>query len=263
MAAVRISPLDARKDLRERMPAMLKRSFDIAASLIGLTLLAPVLLPVMLLLRLTGEGEVFFFQQRMGYRNRPFLITKFATMLKSAAVMKQGDYTVENDPRVLPVGKFLRKSKVNELLQLWDVLRGQMSLVGPRPQVLRIHALYPPEFAPVLERFRPGITGLGSLVFRDEERILTRAADRDYCYTRQIIPHKVKLELWYADHQSVGLDMLIIFLTVWYVIRPNGTALRRILPADLWRDASHFDGVPAEAAETWQTAGLHDIGTLR
>ena len=226
---------------------MLKRSFDVVVSLIGLILLAPVLLPAMLVLRLTGEGEIFFFQQRRGYRNNPFSITKFATMLKSAAVMKKGDYTVANDPRVLPVGKFLRKYKVNEILQLWDVLRGQMSLVGPRPQVLRIHALYPPEFASVLDRFRPGITGIGSLVFRDEERILTRAIDRDYCYTRQIVPHKVKLELWYADHQSFGLDLLIIFLTAWYVIRPDSVALRHILPVELWRDANHFDGAAPEA----------------
>lgn len=218
----------------------MKRLLDILVSLIAITLLSPVLIVIMIVLRVTGEGEVFFFQERMGYRNRPFHITKFATMLKSAAVTKRGDFTVKNDPRVLPFGRFLRKSKINELLQFWDVFRGKMSLVGPRPQILRIHALYPERFSTVLERVRPGITGVGSIVFRDEERILTEAADRDHCYTHEIIPYKADLECWYADNQSMMLDIALLCLTAWYILVPDSRAIFRIIPEDLHKAVHSF-----------------------
>lgn len=229
---------------------MVKRLFDILVSAIVLLLLSPLLIAVFLVLRFTGEGEVFFLQERMGYRNEPFRITKLATMLKSAAKMGAGDYTVENDPRVLPVGRFLRKSKINELPQLWDVLRGKMSLVGPRPQVLRINALYPDFYKSVLDRVRPGITGLGSIVFRNEEAILTRAKDRDYCYTQQIVPYKAEVERWYAENQSFWLDIQIMFLTVWHVLVPGSQLVNRLLPAELVRSADSFDGVADRAGQS-------------
>lgn len=221
----------------------MKRVLDITVSGIGLALLSPLLVPIMLILRFTGEGEIFFLQERMGYRNKPFKITKFATMLKSAGKMGAGDYTIENDPRVLPVGRILRKTKINELPQLWDVLRGKMSLVGPRPQMLRIHALYGPGFDDVLARVRPGITGIGSIIFRDEERILTEAVDRDYCYKHQIVPYKADLERWYADNHGFSLDIWLILLTVWHVARPDSGLAKKLLPAHLIRPVSDFDGV--------------------
>lgn len=222
---------------------LIKRMIDVSAAGLGLLVLSPVFLIVAAILKVTGEGEVFFLQERMGFRNRPFRITKFATMLKSAAVMKDGDYTVQNDPRILPVGRFLRKSKLNELCQLWDVVRGKMSLVGPRPQMLKIHALYPPEYRNVLDRVRPGLTGVGSIIFRNEERLLTEAVDRDYCYKSQIVPYKAKLEAWYVDNQSLWLDAKLIFWTLTEVINPTGARdLQRILPDDLRRPLSCFDG---------------------
>ncbi|ARR54162.1 lipid carrier--UDP-N-acetylgalactosaminyltransferase [Rhizorhabdus wittichii DC-6] len=229
---------------------MLKRLLDMIVSASALLLLSPILLIICLILRFSGEGEVFFGQERIGYKGKPFRITKFATMVKSAAVIAQGDYTVQNDPRVLPVGRFLRKSKINELMQLWDVLRGEMSLVGPRPQIPTTQAYYPPFYQDVLVHVRPGITGVGSLAFRDEEAILTRAVDRDYCYMRQIIPYKAELENWYAANRSLLIDVALIGLTAWYVVSPRSTALLRLLPGSLHRDISSFDGIePQERQE--------------
>ncbi len=221
----------------------MKRSFDIAVSGTALLLLSPLLFIIILLLRFTGEGEVFFGQERIGYRGRAFRITKFATMKKSAAVLPAGEYTVENDPRVLPVGRFLRKFKVNEIIQLWDVFRGEMSLVGPRPQLPRMHRYYPTTYMTVLNRCRPGITGVGSLVFRDEEAIIAAATDRDYCYTHQIIPYKAELEEWYAANRTFTLDLKLIALTAWHVIRPRSKALWNVLPVRLRRDMNTLDGV--------------------
>lgn len=223
---------------------MFKRLFDMVSSACGLIILSPVLIVCMIILKFSGEGEIFFLQERMGYKNEPFNITKFATMLKSAAVMKDGDYTVQNDPRVLPVGKFLRKSKLNELMQLWDVFRGKMSLVGPRPQILRVHNMYPPEFDAVLDKVRPGVTGVGSIVFRDEERLLTEAVDRDHCFKTEIVPYKAELEMWYAEHASLWLDIKLIFLTAWAIINPNSQGVMGMLPPELRRDVNTFKGVP-------------------
>ncbi len=222
---------------------MFKRAFDMVASGLGLLVLSPVLIVVMIILKFSGEGEIFFLQNRMGYKNEPFNITKFATMVKSAAVMKDGDYTVQNDPRILPVGKFLRKSKLNELMQLWDVFRGKMSLVGPRPQMLRVHDMYPPEFEPVLNTVRPGVTGLGSIVFRDEEGVLTRAEDRDYCYKNEIVPYKAALEIWYAENASLWMDIKLIFLTFWSIIVPDSKGVLALVPEHLHRDVSTFKGI--------------------
>lgn len=221
---------------------LIKRVIDVSAAGMGLLVLSPVFLVVAVILKVTGEGEILFLQERMGFRNRPFRITKFATMVKSAAVMKDGDYTIQNDPRILPVGRFLRKSKINELCQLWDVVRGEMSLVGPRPQMLKIHALYPPAYRDVLDRVRPGLTGVGSIVFRNEERLLTEAVDRDYCYKAQIVPYKAELEQWYVDHQSLWLDIRLLFWTLLAVVRPGDTGLAALLPQHLRRPMSDFDG---------------------
>lgn len=209
----------------------MKRLFDIIMSLIALLILTPILLPVMIILRFTGEGEIFYRQERMGKGNKSFYITKFATMLKDSPNMGAGDVTLKNDPRVMPFGTFLRKTKINELPQLWDVLIGTMSFVGPRPQTIGIHSSYPAEYAVVLKKLRPGITGVGSIAFRDEENILSHAKDYDYCYRKQIIPHKAKIEEWYSENQSFGLDSLLIVLTVWVIISPNSQILYKLFPA--------------------------------
>lgn len=228
-----------------KVAVMLKRLFDILVSAVALAIFGLPLAIVCALLRVTGEGQVFFHQKRMGYKNEPFYMTKFATMLKSAATMGSGDYTTENDPRVLPVGRILRKAKINELPQLWDVLRGKMSIVGPRPQLLHTHALYPQSYYRVFDNVRPGITGLGSLVFRDEEKILTDAVDRDYCYKHQIVPYKAELEQWYVDNQTFLLDLRIIFHTIWHVVNPDSLLATKIVPPRLIRSLDTFDGIQA------------------
>jgi len=219
---------------------MAKRLFDIIVSALLLLFLSPFMILIIALLRMTGEGEIFFFQERIGFRGKSFKITKFATMKKSAAKIVPGDFSVEGDPRVLKVGKVLRKLKLNELPQFWDVLRGEMSIVGPRPQLRFVYESYPPAYQHVIDRVRPGITGLGSLVFRDEERILSLSQDRDYCYSQLIIPYKAKLEAWYAENNSILLDLSLIFLTIWYIVFPKSTVLRKIIPVELYLDISKF-----------------------
>ena len=219
---------------------MIKRFFDIVASFIGLLIISPILIPVMIILKFTGEGEVFYLQERIGKGNKAFHITKFATMLKDSPNI--GGYTVRGDPRVLPFGRFLRKSKINELPQLWDILRGKMSLVGPRPQMTRIHNDYPENFYVVLESLRPGVTGIGSIIFRDEEAILTHAVDKDYCYKQQIIPYKADLEIWYMENQGFFLDIALIFMTLWVIIKPNSQILYSLYPSIPLKSMDGFTG---------------------
>ncbi|MEI6411933.1 MAG: sugar transferase, partial [Bacteroidota bacterium] len=181
----------------------IKRFFDIIAALLILLLLTPLLLPILFLLRITGEGEVFYFQQRIGFKNRPFSIWKFATMLKNSPNIGTGTITLRNDPRVTPMGGFLRKSKINELPQIINVIIGNMSLVGPRPLDERAFSSYPDNIKSAIYNVKPGITGVGSVVFRDEELLISSSnlPPRDF-YRDHIAPYKGELELWYQKHQS-------------------------------------------------------------
>ncbi len=224
----------------------MKRFFDIVMSTLALLVLAPVLLPVMIILRFTGEGEVFYRQERVGKGNKPFLITKFATMLKESPNIGTGEYTLRNDPRVLPFGRFLRKSKINELPQFWDILVGKMSFVGPRPQMVKVNGWYPAEYKAVLDAVKPGLTGTGSIVFRDEEKILSEAVDYDYCYKNEIIPHKVELEQWYAKNHSLIVDVTLLFITAWVIIFPTSDIFYRIYPHAPYKDRALF-GKTAQA----------------
>ena len=149
------------------------RILDIIFSLLALLFLCPVLLPIALVLRLTGEGEIFFVQERVGSNERPFGLIKFATMLKDSPQTGTGSITVRNDPRVLPVGRILRKTKINELPQLLNVLAGDMSVIGPRPLTKNHFNHYPPNLRKLIGSVRPGLSGVGSIVFRDEERLLS------------------------------------------------------------------------------------------
>jgi len=200
-----------------------KRFLDVALSFLALVVLAPFLLPVIVILRLTGEGEVFYIQERAGRGGNSFGLYKFATMLKNSPNIGAGEITVRGDPRVLPFGQFLRKTKLNELPQLWNIFIGDMSVVGPRPMVLNTYAHYPEEARQKLNTIRPGLTGIGSIVFRDEERYL---ADRDEpmeFYREHIIPYKSDLELWFVENNTLWLYIKIIFVTAWVVVFPSST----------------------------------------
>lgn len=209
---------------------MLKRLFDICLSGLVLIILLPFFPPLALALKLTGEGEIFYSQPRMGYRGQTFGLHKFATMLKDSPNLPGGDITVANDPRLLPLGTFLRKTKINELPQLWNVFKGDMSLVGPRPLTPRNFNLYPFEVQDGIKELKPGITGVGSIVFRDEETIINCSKQpANDCYRDQIAPYKGALELWYRDNYSFSLDLKLLFLTAWVIIFPASKLHERAL----------------------------------
>jgi lipopolysaccharide/colanic/teichoic acid biosynthesis glycosyltransferase len=212
-----------------------KRLMDITLSSLALLVLSPLLVPVCVGLLLTGEHHVFYSQERIGYRNRRFGIWKFATMLKNSPNMSGGLHTTRRDPRVLPMGHFLRKTKINELPQLINILIGDMSIVGPRPLVDKTFDPYPDHVKKAIYHVRPGLTGIGSIVFRDEERLLSECGmPVARFYAEYIAPAKGELELWYQNHLSFRTDVMLIVLTAWVIIFPQSRILHSVfgdLPA--------------------------------
>ncbi len=195
---------------------VVKRIADTILATLGLLVLSPFLIPVILVLRLTGEGLVFFRQRRLGHNNKPFGILKFVTMLKDSP--STGTITASNDKRILPFGKFLRNTKINELPQLINVFIGDMSIVGPRPLTEEAFGLYTDDLKPLIYKSRPGVTGIGSLVFRHEESILAKSdKPRNQCYKEDILPVKGALEVWYTKHKSPWVDIKIVILTAFAV----------------------------------------------
>src|SRR3979490_3384469 len=176
---------------------MLKRAFDVVVSGTALLVLSPLLLPIAAILLATGEGEVFYRQERVGRGGKCFRIYKFATMLKDSPNLSGGDITVDRDPRILPCGRFLLKTKINELPQLLNVIAGDMSIIGPRPLTPRVAALFPAHYWENISELRPGLSGAGSIVFRNEELLLSTAASRERVYCDVIVPYKMALENWY------------------------------------------------------------------
>ena len=206
----------------------MRRILDVILAGGALLFLSPILLPLMIILRLSGEGEVFYRQQRVGLGGLKFGLLKFATMLKNSPKIGAGEITVRNDPRILPLGIFLRKSKINELPQLWNIVIGDMSIVGPRPMVPSTFQHYPEQARCILCEVRPGLTGIGSIVFRDEERYLDGHAEPMDFYRNIIIPHKSNLELWYVKNQSLKLYILVVLVTAWVILRPSSKIVQTI-----------------------------------
>jgi len=203
---------------------------DIVFSGLALLVLAPLLLPVMLILRLTGEGEVFYVQQRIGRGGRPFGLYKFATMLKNSPNLGTGTVTVKGDPRVLPFGRFLRKTKLNELPQLLNIFKGDMSIVGPRPQTQRCFDAFPARSQAEIIKVRPGLSGIGSIVFRDEEDLMHASADPERFYDDVIMPYKGALEEWYVANRGLWTYLACIFVTAWVVLLPKSRLAWRVFP---------------------------------
>ena len=203
----------------------LKRTFDVLSSGIAILILSPILIPVIIGLKLTGEGYVFYKQERVGYKNKKFLIWKFATMLKDSANMPGGIMTTKKDPRITPMGGFLRKSKINELPQLFNVFFGRMSVVGPRPVMRVSFEAYPNEVQKTIYNVNPGLTGIGSIIFRDEETLITNVKNNGgdvwEFYKGKIYPFKGELEIWYQQHNSFFLDLQLIFMTAWVILSPT------------------------------------------
>ena len=212
------------------MYRIIKRFFDIIVALLGLIILSPILIPVIILLKFTGEHEVFYFQKRIGYKNREFDIWKFATMLKNSPSIGTGEITLRNDPRVTRLGKLLRITKINELPQLFNVLKGDMSLVGARPLMKKSFNLYPDSVQKIVYNTPPGITGIGSIIFRDEEKIISDSKDIQTTY-RQIFSYKGELETWYQQRFSFYTDLMILFLTAWCILFSKSRLVYKIFPS--------------------------------
>ena len=191
---------------------MVKRLFDLLASSLGLLLLAPLFLVLAILIRLDSSGPVFFRQERVGRAGKFFRIHKFRTMVTDAD-RRGSQITVGADPRITRVGRWLRSTKLDELPQLLDVWIGNMSLVGPRPEVPRYVLFYPPETRDLILSVRPGITDWASIEFKDESQVLGRASDPHISYVHEILPVKCKYYLDYVRERSFWGDILIIFAT--------------------------------------------------
>tara|TARA_R110002020_G_scaffold276833_2_gene492145 strand:+ start:16150 stop:16815 length:666 start_codon:yes stop_codon:yes gene_type:complete len=207
-----------------------QRILDITFSGLALLVLSPLLVIVAFALRLSGEGEIFYVQQRVGWQGKPFGLLKFATMLKNSPSLGAGTVTVKNDPRILPMGRFLRKTKINELPQLINIFLGDMSVIGPRPQTQRCFDVFLPESKVAIISVRPGLSGVGSIVFRDEENMLDGASDTRVFYDEVIAPYKGLLEEWYVRNQGVRTYFACIFVTVWIVVRPHSKIVWRAFP---------------------------------
>jgi len=205
------------------------RGIDLFFSLAALLVLLPLLVLVAIALRFSGEGEVFYRQVRIGKSGREFSLLKFATMMKNSPAMGSGELTLPNDPRVLPMGRFLRKTKLNELPQLWNILVGDISLIGPRPQTRRYYDCYRPEDRAWIDRIRPGLSGVGSILFRDEESILAKVPDPVAFDDQVITPYKGQVEHWFAVNQSVALYFELIFTTVLVVLLPSSGLHQHLL----------------------------------
>ena len=208
----------------------MQRLFDIIFSGFALLVLSPLLIPIVILLRFSGEGEIFFVQQRVGKDGKKFGLLKFATMLKNSPNMGTGTVTVKHDPRILPMGHFLRKTKINELPQLLNILKGDMSVIGPRPQAQRCFDAFSTDVQGEIIKVRPGLSGIGSIVFRDEENLLHGARDQVGFYDNVIAPYKGEVEKWYIRNQGLKNYFLLIFLTVWVVLFPMSDLVWRAFP---------------------------------
>ena len=217
------------------------RALDVIFSGLALLALIPLLLPLIVILRFTGEGEVFFVQSRVGRHGDYFGLYKFATMLKNSPNMGSGTVTLKDDPRVLPVGRFLRTTKINELPQLLNIFWGDMSIVGPRPQTRRCFDAFPEHSQLAIMKVRPGLSGIGSIAFRGEEDMMDASSNPDQFYDEVIMPYKGRLEEWYVTQKSLSTYFKIIFCTVIVVLNPHSKIF--------WRLFSKLPEPPAELAD--------------
>jgi len=206
----------------------IKRALDFIIALIAIIFISPLLIPICIGLLMSGEHHIFYFQKRLGYKNKHFLIWKFATMLKDSPNLAGGLHTIRKDPRILPMGGFLRKTKINELPQLVNILLGEMSIIGPRPLVDKTFAPYPDHIKELIYNIKPGLTGIGSIVFHDEEKLFCqpKVTPQEF-HAKCIQPYKGELELWYQKHITFLTDIKIFFLTIWVIIAPENDLVYR------------------------------------
>ena len=206
------------------------RFFDILFSACAIIVLSPLLIPVSIALRLTGEGEVFYVQKRIGKGGQEFKLLKFATMLKNSPSLGSGTITVKDDPRILPLGKYLRKSKVNELPQLINIFVGDMSVIGPRPLTFQAFQSYRRQDQDNIIKVRPGLSGIGSIVFRGEEDILSDSEGSIEFYKDVIAPYKGALETWFVANCTIANYFRAIYVTLVVVLNPRSIVFWKVFP---------------------------------
>ena len=209
----------------------MQRFFDVVFTSLALLVLSPLMVPIVIILRFSGEGEIFYKQNRVGINGKSFGLLKFATMLKNSPNLGTGNMTVKNDPRILPLGNFLRKTKINELPQLLNIFLGDMSIIGPRPLTQDHFEGYLPDVQEAISSVRPGLSGLGSIVFRDEEEMLHQHTDAKQFYKESISPYKGSLEAWYVKNNDLLTYFTLIVLTVWVVVFSKSNAVWKIFPS--------------------------------
>ncbi len=207
----------------------MERVFDLIFSSLALILLLPLFTVIILLLRFTGEGEIFYLQKRLGRNGEMFSLIKFATMLKDSPKLGTGTITMKNDPRVLPVGSFLRKTKINELPQLLNIFLGNMSVVGPRPLTKETFNAYSDEVKKNILTVRPGLSGVGSIIFRNEEDILSGSSASLDFYEKKLAPYKGTLESWFVKNRSIHTYFKCILITLYVVCFPKSSIAWRVL----------------------------------
>jgi lipopolysaccharide/colanic/teichoic acid biosynthesis glycosyltransferase len=192
-----------------------KRIFDFIASLIGLILLSPFLVIIGILVKLSDKGPIFYRSKRVGQNFKSFYLLKFRTMVVNAEKLGPS-VTKGGDQRITKIGKFLRKTKLDELPQLWNVIKGEMSIVGPRPEVEKYISFYKDDYKEIL-KIKPGITDYAAIKFRNEEEILAEFKDVEKAYIENVLPEKIKLYKTYLNEIGFLADLKIIFKTLWGV----------------------------------------------
>ena len=207
------------------------RLLDFLLALVAILILLPFMAPILVLLRATGDGEVFYYQKRKGKHGKDFFLIKLSTMNKDSVNSGMGSITVRDDPRIKFMGHTLRRWKLNELPQVVNILLGDLSVVGPRPLIEGTtgYNAYPDDLKSKIFSNRPGLTGIGSIVFRDEETILSSVDNPHDFYARELAPFKADLELWYIENKSVKTDIGIIICTAISIISPKSRMYENIL----------------------------------
>lgn len=208
------------------------RVIDIFLSIFAIMFLMPFFVIIMILLRFSGEGEIFFFQKRVGENGIFFNVIKFATMLKDSPNIGTGTITIDKDPRILPIGHFLRKSKINELPQLINIFMGDMSFIGQRPQAERCYNAFSEDFKQVYIKHKPGLSSLASVYYIDEENMLASQKNPMDYYDNTIAPHKEVLDSWFLENLSLGLYIKTFIATILCILGLNKITAMKIMGYD-------------------------------
>ena len=222
------------------------RIFDIFLSSTALIILLPFGILIVFALKLSGEGEIFYLQERIGRSGKVFKLFKFATMLKNSPNLETGTITIKDDTRILPLGKILRKTKINELPQLINIFFGHMSFIGPRPLTKQTFNAYSNNIQNIIKSVRPGLSGLGSIFFRNEEEMMSGKDANITFYNFVIAPYKGALEEYYILNKGVKLYFLAIGLTLWVVLYPKSSLQWRVFknltkpPSELKSKLNHI-----------------------